>query len=82
MRERNVLLVAAGFAPSFSERTFQDPALAAVRAAVDLVLERQNPYRRLPSTGSGGSSPAIRHYPNSTRAAPRNCCGRRSTGCA
>jgi len=44
MRERNVLLVAAGFAPSFSERALEDPALAAVRAAVALVLERQKPY--------------------------------------
>ncbi len=44
MRERNVLLVAAGFAPSFGERTLADPALAAVRAAIDLVLERQKPY--------------------------------------
>ena len=44
MRERNVLLVAAGFAPSFGERPLQDPALGAVRAAVDLVLERHKPY--------------------------------------
>lgn len=44
MRERNVLLVAAGFAPSFAERALQDPALAEVRAAIDLVLERQKPY--------------------------------------
>ena len=40
VRERNVLLVAAGYAPIFPE----PPALAAARAAVDLVLERQKPY--------------------------------------
>src|SRR5262249_20720008 len=44
MRERNVLLVAAGYAPMFPERTLEDPALAAVRAAMALVLERQKPY--------------------------------------
>src|SRR6202050_576157 len=44
IRERNVLLVAAGFAPVFPERALDDPALAAARAAIDLVLERQKPY--------------------------------------
>jgi transcriptional regulator with XRE-family HTH domain len=44
VRERNVLLVAAGFAPIFPEHALGDPALAAVRAAIDLVLERQKPY--------------------------------------
>ncbi len=44
VRERNVLLVAAGYAPIFPERPLEDPALAAARAAVDLVLERQKPY--------------------------------------
>ena len=43
-RERNVLLVAAGYAPIFPERALGDPALAAARHAVDLVLERQKPY--------------------------------------
>jgi transcriptional regulator with XRE-family HTH domain len=44
MRERNVLLVAAGYAPMFPERSLRDPALAAARAAIDLVLDRQKPY--------------------------------------
>ena len=44
VRERNVLLVAAGFAPMFPERTLDDPALTPARAAIDLVLERQRPY--------------------------------------
>jgi transcriptional regulator with XRE-family HTH domain len=44
MRDRNVLLVAAGYAPVFPERALKDPALAAARAAIDLVLERQKPY--------------------------------------
>jgi transcriptional regulator with XRE-family HTH domain len=47
MRERNVLLVAAGYAPIFPERPLADPALAAARAAIDLVLQRQKPYPAL-----------------------------------
>jgi transcriptional regulator with XRE-family HTH domain len=44
VRERNILLVAAGFAPIFPERPLDDPALAPARAAIDLVLDRQQPY--------------------------------------
>src|SRR5271170_2467997 len=44
LRERNVLLVAAGFAPMFTQRSLDDPALAAARAAVDLVLAGHEPY--------------------------------------
>lgn len=44
MRERNVLLVSAGYAPIFPERALDDPALAAARAAIDLILESQKPY--------------------------------------
>lgn len=43
MRERNLLLVAAGYAPSFPERELGDPALAAGRLAVDLVLRGHEP---------------------------------------
>src|SRR5262245_1551084 len=44
LRERNVLLVAAGFAPVFPERPLGDPALAAAREVVDLVLAGHEPY--------------------------------------
>jgi len=43
-RERNVLLVAAGYAPVYVERPLHDPGLAAARGAIDAVLERQKPY--------------------------------------
>ncbi|WP_322518047.1 helix-turn-helix transcriptional regulator [Rhodopseudomonas palustris] len=43
LRERNVLLVAAGFAPAFPQRTLDDPALRAARAAVDQVLRAHEP---------------------------------------
>jgi transcriptional regulator with XRE-family HTH domain len=44
LRDRNVLLVAAGFAPVFAERALGDPALAAAREAIDLVLAAHEPY--------------------------------------
>src|SRR6185436_11204693 len=47
LRERNALLVAAGFAPMYRERGLDDPALAAARAAVDLVLKGHEPYPAL-----------------------------------
>jgi transcriptional regulator with XRE-family HTH domain len=47
LRERNVLLVAAGFAPVFRERALQDPALDAARKALDLVLKGHEPYPAL-----------------------------------
>jgi transcriptional regulator with XRE-family HTH domain len=47
LRERNVLLVAAGYAPVFPERSLEDPALEAARKAVDLVLAGHEPYPAL-----------------------------------
>ena len=36
LRERNVLLVAAGFAPAYPQRALDDPALRSAREAIDL----------------------------------------------
>jgi transcriptional regulator with XRE-family HTH domain len=47
LRERNLLVVAAGFAPVFPERALQDPALDAARKAIDLVLAGHEPYPAL-----------------------------------
>src|SRR6201987_631050 len=43
LRERNVLLVAAGFAPAYPQRRLDDPALKSARAAIDLVLRAHEP---------------------------------------
>lgn len=43
LRAQNQMLVAAGFAPRFSEKRFDDPDLAAQRTAVDLVLKGHAP---------------------------------------
>lgn len=47
LRERNALLVAAGFAPMYRERALDDPALAAARGAVDLILKSHEPFPAL-----------------------------------
>jgi transcriptional regulator with XRE-family HTH domain len=47
LRDRNVLLVAAGYAPVFGERKLEDPALQAARKAMDLVLAGHEPYPAL-----------------------------------
>jgi transcriptional regulator with XRE-family HTH domain len=47
LRERNMLLLAAGYAPVFPERRLSDPALSAARKAVDLVLAGHEPYPAL-----------------------------------
>jgi transcriptional regulator with XRE-family HTH domain len=44
LRERNLMLLSAGYAPKFSERPLDDPALAAARDAVGLVLRGHEPY--------------------------------------
>src|ERR1700755_1244567 len=38
LRERNALLLAAGYAPMYAERRLDDPALKQARKAIDLVL--------------------------------------------
>ena len=42
-REQNSLLVAAGYAPVFQERSLDDAEMTAVRTAIDRVLEAQTP---------------------------------------
>ena len=47
LRERNRLLVAAGFAPMYGERALAEPAMAAARRAIELVLPGHEPYPAL-----------------------------------
>jgi transcriptional regulator with XRE-family HTH domain len=44
LRDRNALLLAAGFAPAFQQRALADPELDAARQAVDLILAGHEPY--------------------------------------
>ncbi|MEO7339022.1 MAG: helix-turn-helix transcriptional regulator [Caldimonas sp.] len=47
LRERNQLLLAAGYAPMYGERGLDDPAMAAARSAVERVLKGHEPYPAL-----------------------------------
>lgn len=44
LRERNALLIAAGYAPKYRETGLGTPELAQVRRAIEFVLEQQEPY--------------------------------------
>src|SRR5436853_2839012 len=43
-RERNEILLAAGYAPAFPERSLDDPVLSPVRDALDRILAAHEPY--------------------------------------
>jgi hypothetical protein len=47
LRERNMMLLAAGFAPTYPEHDLDDPALGAARAAIDRVLAGHEPFPAL-----------------------------------
>lgn len=47
LRERNLLLLAAGFAPAYPARPLDDPDLTPIRAALDTVLAGYQPYPAL-----------------------------------
>jgi hypothetical protein len=44
LRERNVLLASAGYAPVYTETSLDHPSLGPVREAVERVLDGHNPY--------------------------------------
>ncbi len=44
LRERNALLLAAGYAPAYPETHFGDPRLGPVRAALERILDGHRPY--------------------------------------
>jgi transcriptional regulator with XRE-family HTH domain len=57
LRERNPLLLSAGFAPVYAERKLDDPALQQARKAMELVPPDMSRTPLLRSTGIGRSSP-------------------------
>ena len=44
LRERNQMLLAAGYAPIYGQRPLDDPDMSPVRAAIELVLKGHEPY--------------------------------------
>ncbi|GAB3442764.1 helix-turn-helix transcriptional regulator [Massilia solisilvae] len=47
LRQRNVMLLAAGFAPAYQERNLSDPEMGAVKQALDFMLRQAAPYPAL-----------------------------------
>lgn len=47
LRQRNVMLLAAGFAPAYQERSLLDPEMSAVKQALDFMLRQAAPYPAL-----------------------------------
>jgi transcriptional regulator with XRE-family HTH domain len=47
LRERNRMLLAAGHAPAFQSHHLDEPPMAPVRAAIDLILKGHDPYPAL-----------------------------------
>jgi transcriptional regulator with XRE-family HTH domain len=79
LRERNVLLVAAGFAPAFPQRSLDDPALASARQAIDLVLKAHEPNPALAVdrhwnlvAANRMVTPLLRGIPSAVLASPLN----------
>jgi transcriptional regulator with XRE-family HTH domain len=44
LRERNALLLAGGYAPHYSDAAWDEPQMRSIRAAVDRMLRKQEPY--------------------------------------
>src|SRR5258707_14396708 len=62
LRERNALLLAAGYAPGYPERAFGSEAMATIYAALDRFLPAREPYpalvaNRLPNLPAGTDRP-------------------------
>jgi transcriptional regulator with XRE-family HTH domain len=78
LRERNAMLLAAGYAPRFSQRSLDDAGMVTVRASLQRVLDAHHPYpgvvidrqwnvvlaNRAATTLLGAVSPALLDPPN------------------
>lgn len=62
LRERNVLLLAAGYASLFLKRSLDDPAMQAARLAVEMALKGHEPFPALATTGDGRWSPPTHRF--------------------
>ena len=63
LRDQNSLLLAAGFAPAFPTHSWEDPALDAVRQALQTLLTAHEPY---PALAIDRHWSRIRRYPRSS----------------
>ena len=82
LRERNRMLLAAGYAPAFQSHDLDEPPMAPVRAAIDLILAGHDPYPALVVDRAWEMIAANRAVSLLTAASRRTCSSRRSTSCA
>ena len=83
LRERNALLLAAGYAPVYLERALEDPGLQAAQVAIDLVLKGHEPYPALadrPALDAARRQSARSRRCSASSPMP-SCCARRSMCC-
>ncbi|MET9907342.1 helix-turn-helix domain-containing protein [Streptomyces sp. NPDC006476] len=62
LRERNELLLAAGYAPAYPESSLDDPVLAPARTAIEHILRAHEPYPALVVDGRGDLIAANRAF--------------------
>jgi transcriptional regulator with XRE-family HTH domain len=77
LRERNGLLLAAGYAPRFSQMSLDDPAMAHVRASIQRMLDAHDPYPGAVSIVSGTLRWSTGLVRCSRKASPPTCWARR-----
>ena len=78
-RDRNRLLLAAGYAPLYPERSLDDEEMAPVREAIDLVLGGHEPYPAVVVDGHWNLLAANAAPRCCSRASRRSCSSRRRT---
>ena len=71
------MLLAAGYAPVYGQRTLDDPEMQPVREAIELVLRGHEPYPAAVVDRSGSCSRATAAWRCSPRAWRRTCWSRR-----
>ncbi|WP_324275272.1 helix-turn-helix domain-containing protein [Blastococcus brunescens] len=81
LRDRNDLLLAAGFAPAYARRGLDDPDMSAVRRALDLVLAAYEPYPAVVVDRSWHLVAGNRSVALLTAGSPRSSSHRRPTCC-
>lgn len=52
VRERNVLLLAAGYVPRYAQTPLDDPAMGSLRAGIEQLLQGYEPYPALVVDGT------------------------------
>ncbi len=76
LRERNALLVAAGYAAQYPETALTAPELARIHRAIDFILAQQEPYpafvidRRWDILMANGAAQRVNHFLLNGRASP------------